>query len=414
MKIVYHHRTRATDAQRVHILEIVHAFRAHGHSVRIASLVDTERRWEDASHEAKESWWKSLALKLPFAYECLQLGYNIFALPWLIRILNSEAADFVYDRYSLFNFAAVCAARLTRRPIVLEVNSPFAFEQGNHAEIRAVRLANWMERRICNMASIVIVVSGPLRRILIANGINAEKIVLMPNGVNIGHLESATVRSGRANLGLSGKVVIGFVGWFRPWHGLEMLIDAFHNAGLAGKGAALVLVGDGPAMAALKERARAHRLENAIVFTGPISHEDIAPYLSAIDIAVQPAANAYCCPMKIVEYMGTGKAIIAPRQENIQELLEDGVQALLFEPGNAEDLGAALDKVVLNPALALRLGKSAKNTVDARGLLWARNAERVVELVLANQNPGRRFDGFGDTVNRIRSTVKLLRTEPDK
>jgi glycosyltransferase involved in cell wall biosynthesis len=387
MKIVYHHRTRATDAQRVHILEIVQAFRTLGHSVRIASVVDTEKKHEDASHEAEESRWKRLALKLPFAYESIQLGYNLFALPWLVRILLSERADFIYERYSLFNFAGVCAARLTGRPIVLEVNSPFALEQCEHREIRSARLANWMERRICNMASKVIVVSGPLRRILIANGVRAEKIVLMPNGVNLDHLNTGAIAPVRGKLGLQGKVVIGFVGWFRPWHGLEMLIDAFHDAELAGKGAALMLIGDGPAMKDLKEQVRARNLDNDVVFIGPVSHEDIPPYLKTIDIAVQPAANAYCCPMKIIEYMGAGKAIIAPHQENIRELLTHGVEALLFEPENARALSAAMDRAVSNPALVRELGQNGRNTVETRGLLWERNAARVVELVSANRDP---------------------------
>lgn len=385
MNILYHHRTRATDAQRVHIREMIRAFRALGHTVHVAALADAEKPQEEARREASGSLIKRIALRIPMAYEILQIAYNAFAVPWLVWKILRHRVDFLYERYSLLNFSGVLAAGLTGRPIVLEVNSPFALEQFEQKEIRAVRFCAWMERLICNAATKVLVVSGPLRRILIASGVEEARLVRMPNGVNPEALRPGGRASARAELGLDGKVVIGFAGWFRSWHGLEFLVDVFAASGLAARGAALLLIGDGPAMPDLRNAVRQHGLDNHVVFTGPVPHERIAPYLQAIDIAVQPAANPYCCPMKIIEYLGMGKAIVAPRQENIEELLTHGGNAELFAPADEDALAAALGKLVEDGRLRARLGREALSTVVSRGLLWTRNAERVVELVRASR-----------------------------
>lgn len=387
MKILYHHRTRGTDAQRVHILEIVNAFRDLGHDVEIASVVETEQ--QDAEREASEASWKTIVRTIPFAYEIVQLAYNAVGLPWLVAKIIRSKADFVYERYSLFCFCGVMAAWLTRRPIVLEVNSPFALELSLHNDIRAVRFAHWTERVICNAATAVIVVSSPLRQILQQNRIKASKLVLMPNGVNLAHLQSgADTTSIRRRFGIDGRLVVGFVGWFKQWHGLQSLIETFDRSGMASKGAVLLLVGDGPATGALKETVAQRGLENSVFFTGPIPHEQIPPYLNVIDVAIQPAANEYCCPMKIIEYMGLGKTIVAPRQENIDELLPDEA-AIKFTPGDTESLADALVRAVTDAELRCRTGKAAYELLQSRGMLWISNAERVIGLVSGHKAGGR-------------------------
>lgn len=382
MKILYHHRTRATDAQRVHIREMIHAFRKLGHQVNQAALADAEAPQADATREVSDGFLKKLIRRIPFSSEALQLGYNAFATPWLLAKIFSQNADLVYERYSLFTFAGVFAARLSGRPIVIEVNSPLALELSRDKEIRSGRFAHWCERTVCNLATKVIVVSGPLKRILMANGVREDKLVLMPNGVNLEHFNGAAEATViREKLGIApGATVIGFVGWFRKWHGLDFLVRSFEQAQLKSRGAVLLLVGDGPAADDLKQYVAEHKLEKSVLFTGPIAHEKIPPYLHLIDIAVQPAANEYCCPMKIIEYMGLGKPVVGPRQENIEELLADGQQALLFTPGDEQGMAQAMRRLVEDKELRRKMGKEAFATIQRRGMLWEKNAERVVNF----------------------------------
>ena len=382
MKILYHHRTRSTDAQRIHIQEIVRAFEELGHEVKLASLVPIDAGQHDAGRDAADPWWKKLVRRLPFAYEMVQLAYNAVGVPLLLKAAAGGKTAFIYERYSLFNFTGVLVARMLRVPIVLEVNSPFALEQSRDREIRLRSFAEWTERAICNMADHVIVVSTPLARIMAEAGVKPSLIEVMPNGVSPRHFRGGEASEElRRGLGLEGALVVGFVGWFRKWHGLEMLLEAFDESGLAAAGVKILLIGDGPAMADLKSIVAARGMGAGVVFSGPVPHAEVPRYLDLVDIAVQPAANEYCCPMKILEYMALGKPVVAPRQENIVELLKEGEEAVFFTPGNAASLAGALRDLAGDRERAARMGQNARAAVLARGRLWTNNAQRVVEMV---------------------------------
>ncbi len=381
MKIVYHHRTRSTDAQRIHIQEMVRAFESQGHEVEVVSLVPLDSTSGDPHRDASEALWKRMARRIPFAYEVALLGYNMVGLLLLLARIVRNRPDFLYERYALFNFAGVIAARLCRIPLVLEVNSPFALEQSRDREIRSRRFAAWTEAWICNMADRVIVVSTPLARLMRSAGVRSEKLEVMPNGIapERFHPRPAPAEL-RERLGLTGHMVIGFVGWFRSWHGLDLLLEAFHRSGLAAEPVKLLLIGDGPAMRDLQESVRTHGLGQSVVFTGPLPHSEVPPYLGLIDIAVQPAANEYCCPMKLIEYLALGKPIVAPAQENIQELVSEK-EAALFTPRDAGSLARVLRSLACDAERVREMGRNAHRAIAGRRLLWTANAGRVVEMV---------------------------------
>jgi glycosyltransferase involved in cell wall biosynthesis len=383
MRIVYHHRTRSTDAQRVHIQEMAAAFRMLGHALKLVSLVPTGKSRHDARRDARNPLWQRWARRMPFAYEVVQLAYNLIGIPMLAWEALRHRADLLYERYSLFNFTGVVVSKLCGIPIVLEVNSPFALEQGRDRDIRLVGLAAWTERVIASLATRVVVVSTPLARILEASGVRPEKIEVMTNGVRLEHfVPRPPSQELRSSLGIGrGERVIGFVGWFRRWHGIEMLLDAYRFSGLAHEKVRLLLIGDGQAMAELRQYVRDTRLTDDVIFTGPVPHSRIPQYLDLIDIAVQPAANEYCCPMKILEYMALAKPIVAPRQENIQEILREGAEARFFTPQDTQSLAEALRSVASDPQAARRMGERARAAITGRGYLWMANAERVVESV---------------------------------
>lgn len=379
MRILYHHRTRSTDAQRIHIREIVRAFETLGHSVQIVGVVPLETRHADAARDAGDPLWKKWVRRIPFSYEAVQLAYNLIGVPMLAWTLLRGRTAFIYERYSLFNFAGLAAARLFRVPLVLEVNSPFALEQARDGDIRSAGLAHWCERFVCSHATRVIVVSTPLARIMEKAGVPAALIEVMPNGVSLDQFRPGAVSEQLAHsLGLTGTVVIGFVGWFRNWHGLDLLLQAFHEGNLPERGAQLLLIGDGPAMPGLRAYVREHDLEKSVIFTGPVPHADVPQYLDLASVAVQPSANEYCCPMKILEYMAQGKTIVAPRQENIQEIIHEPDEGLLFTPGSVASLKDALMQVCANVQASRNMGQRARRAVEARGYLWTENARRVI------------------------------------
>ncbi len=387
MRIVYHHRTRGTDAQIIHVLEIVRSLRELGHHVELVSLFRPKTKQDDAQANAKEASWKRVTRRLPFSYEIVQIGYNLVGLPLLIYKLLTTKADCLYERYALFNFSGVLAARLLRLPVILEVNSPFAIEQSRDADIRMVRFAIWSERIICNWASKVVAVSGVLRDILAKEmRVSPDRIQVLLNGVNLDRFRNQEPDSGlRESLGLKGKTVIGFVGWFRNWHGLSSLLESFHEENFASRGAALLMVGDGPARRALDDYIRRNEVPG-VVFTGPVPNERVPALLGLIDIAVQPAANEYCCPMKILEYMALGKAVIAPDQTNIRELLQHERNGLLFEPNSRSGMTNAIRSLLEDAERRRMLGKRASQTIVDRNLSWEHNAEAVLALIRASRD----------------------------
>ena len=102
--------------------------------------------------------------------------------------------------------------------------------------------------------------------------------------------------------------------------------------------------------------------------------------MAAFDIALQPHVVAYASPLKLIEYLALGRAIVGPATPNIQEILTDGKTGLLFEPGNTAAFAEAIVQLANDPALRQKLGDAALDLLHTRNLTWKHNAEIVVEL----------------------------------
>jgi len=128
-------------------------------------------------------------------------------------------------------------------------------------------------------------------------------------------------------------------------------------------------------------RAEAGRLGLArrVHFAGRVMHDEVPAHLAAIDIAISPRSTFYASPLKIVEYMAMGKAIVAPAMRNIEDLLTHERSALLFAPEDGGALAAAIGRLVAEPALRRALGTEARRLVED-GFTWHRNAREVVKL----------------------------------
>jgi glycosyltransferase involved in cell wall biosynthesis len=173
--------------------------------------------------------------------------------------------------------------------------------------------------------------------------------------------------------------VLGFTGFVRPWHGLDQAIEFLSRS--AGTDCMLLVVGDGPARAGLEAQARHLGVADRVRFTGVVARDAVPLHVAAFDVALQPAATPYASPLKLFEYMALARAIVAPAQPNIQEVLRDGEDALLFDPRSPDALQTALARLAGDALLRERLGAGARRTLLARGYTWTRNAERVAALV---------------------------------
>jgi UDP-N-acetylglucosamine:LPS N-acetylglucosamine transferase len=151
MRILYHHRTQAEDAQGIHICEMVNAFKALGHEVHIIALVKPSYAGIDANYKRV---WRFFSHNIPpWLYEVLGFGYNLYGYLRLRRAIKTKQPDLIYERYALNSCCGVLAAKRSGIPLVLEVNAPLWHEQTKLGRLRFRRLARYFERWICSHAT---------------------------------------------------------------------------------------------------------------------------------------------------------------------------------------------------------------------------------------------------------------------
>ena len=377
MKILYHHRTASKDGQYVHIEEMIEALRSLGHTVIVVAPATAENAkfGDDAGVVA---WLKRHMPR--FIYELMELAYSAVAYRRLARAIREHRPDCLYERYNLFQPAGVWIKRRYRLPLLLEVNAPIFNERAHYDGISLQKLARWSERYTWRNADMVLPVTRVLADRVRQEGVPAERIVVIPNGINTQRFGARldTAEAKRA-LGLEGRLVLGFTGFVRDWHGMDKVIDFIARDG-AKANSHLLVVGDGPARTALEQQAQGLGVADRVSFTGVVQRDDVARHVAAFDIALQPAVVAYASPLKLFEYLALGRAIIAPSQPNICEILTDGENALLFDPQNPAGLVEAIQRLMADADLRRRLERNAAETIAKQSLTWFANAQRVTAL----------------------------------
>jgi glycosyltransferase involved in cell wall biosynthesis len=189
-------------------------------------------------------------------------------------------------------------------------------------------------------------------------------------------------------LGLAGKRVLGFIGTFGRWHGAEVLAEAFGKL-LAENleyrdDVRLLLIGDGVTMPEVMEKLQKHGVAPYCVRTGLIPQEQGPEHLAACDILVSPhvpnpdGSEFFGSPTKLFEYLAMGKAIVASRLGQIEEIMRHGQTGWLVEPGQADALKVGLEQLLEDPGLRHRLGRAARNAAVQK-YTWKQHTQRILE-----------------------------------
>ena len=370
MRILYSHRIQSRDGGGVHLEELVAALRAEGHVVLVVG----------PSFYGQGGWGggsKAVAAArrlLPgWAAEVAEMAYNAPAYRQLARAARAFRPEVLYERANLFYVAGALLARRLNLPYLLEVNAPLSDERGRHGGLRLDRLARATERFVWRRADRVLAVTSVLADRVAQEGVARDRLVVVPNGIDLAHYPEPQAA------GSGDPLTLGFVGFVRDWHGLDGIIRSL--AAWDGQPALrLRVVGDGPARPGLERLAAELGIAHAVEFTGVAEREAIPGLIAGFDVALQPAAVPYCSPLKVFEYMAAGRAIVAPDQTNMREVLEHDRTALLFDPEDPSAQWAAVLRLASDSALRARLGAAARAKLLLRDYTWSGNARRVATL----------------------------------
>jgi glycosyltransferase involved in cell wall biosynthesis len=378
MRILYHHRTLSKDGQNVHIEELISAFRRAGHEVCVIGPPGHG----EAAFGSDGGFRSKLRAALPRAVgETVELLYSCAAFLRLWRAYRQFHPDVLYERYNLFLLSGAWLRALTGLPFIVEVNSPLVLERSRTPGLALQRLARACERYVWRAADLALPVTDVLARHIRAAGVDERRIRIVMNGIDPAHFPMGLSGEGiRGRLGLTGKVVIGFTGFLRDWHGLPAVIDVMADL-IDRYDIHFLVVGDGPERAVLEEHARKRGLSDHLTVTGIVPRAEIPAHVAAFDIALQPKATEYASPLKLFEYMALGCAILAPDQPNLKEVLDDEGNALLFPRDDLAAFRDRLQRLIVDAGLRERLGHAAAQTIAARDLTWSGNARRVTSAV---------------------------------
>jgi glycosyltransferase involved in cell wall biosynthesis len=339
----------------------------------------------------------------------------------LLRLASTDYA-FIYQRLSLANFTGVRIARHLNLPYVVEYNGSEAWIAKNWGRpLQDHQLAVAAEEVCLKHATVVVTISKVLKDELISRGVEEKRIACYPNCVNERSFDASRFAQKeltelRASFGIAhDALVVGFVGTFGAWHGVEIMAEAMRTLSVEAPGwlrqykVHFLLIGDGQKMPAVKEILGGAKSE-FWTLAGLIPQAETPRHLAATDILLSPhvtnkdGSRFFGSPTKLFEYMAMGKAIVASDLGQIGEVLNNSLRAddlpagdcpgadsrvaVLCRPGAVEELMHGLRFLVEHPGWRLRLGLNARNEALLK-YTWTSHVARILETLEAVQGSGK-------------------------
>ncbi len=271
----------------------------------------------------------------------------------LLAVAQQLQPDVLHAHSPVLN--AIPALRVGRRlgiPVVYEVRAFWedaAVDHGTTTEgSLRYRLTRRLETHALRNADHVFTICEGLRGDIAARGIAPSKVTVIPNAVDINDFEPGGQADAalKSRLGLDGAVVLGFIGSFYAYEGLDLLLQALPELLRRRPGLRVLLVGGGPQDDALKAQAQALGVADKVVFTGRVPHAEVQRYYDLIDVLVYPRHSMrlteLVTPLKPLEAMAQGRLLVASDVGGHRELIRDGETGVLFRAGSAPSLTDAV------------------------------------------------------------------------
>lgn len=299
----------------------------------------------------------------------------------ICEVASLEHPDILHAHSPILNgIPALWAGRRLRIPVVYEIRAFWedaAVDHGTYShnswKYRLVRLA---ETSVCHHASQIGILCEGLKQDLIQRGIPEGKITVVSNGI-----DPEEFADGEADVeyqqewDLNGKEVVGFLGSFYRYEGLDLLVDAFAQIADRRKNARLLLVGGGETEAELRDQIQNLGLQDRVILPGRIPHERICDVYALCDVLAYPRNSAriteLVTPLKPLEAMAAGKALVASNIGGHRELIQPGQTGILFPPRDRQALARSIEELLNDRQLRQTLGEHARRWVH-REHSWAK------------------------------------------
>ena len=287
---------------------------------------------------------------------------------------------------------AIPALRVGRElgiPVVYEVRAFWedaAVDHGTTTEgSLRYRLTKRLETHALRQADHVFTICEGLRKDIAERGIPADKVTVIPNAVDIQNFEPGGTPDAalKTRLGLQGATVLGFIGSFYAYEGLDLLLAALPELLQHRPDLRVLLVGGGPQEAALKAQAQQLGVAGKVIFTGRVPHAEVQRYYDLVDVLTYPRHSMrlteLVTPLKPLEAMAQGRVLLASDVGGHRELIRDGETGFLFKAGDPHELAGTLSRVLAERGSWPRVRKEARRFVEAERV-WSRSVAGYVDV----------------------------------
>ncbi len=305
-------------------------------------------------------------------------------------LLNLADYDVIHERYNLMSIGGALASKRLRVPYILEVNADLLEQRrfkGRPERGLRKRFGEWATRMCFKNADAILCISSGMRSHLARRwNLDPEKLFIMPCAADVDVFQPRGDENHiRQDLGLTDEPILMWVGRFYPWHDLGVLLRGFRWVIERAPSARLILLGDGESRREIERMASDLNLDGSVIFAGTIPHEEIPRWLGIADVAVAPsvglseAHGGTGTPQKVFEYMAAAKPIVATNVSQMREVLEDGQDSLLVEPGDGTEMGRAMLRLIRDAEERQRLGRNARQRAVERHS-WSRYGESLEKI----------------------------------
>jgi len=337
---------------------------------------------------------KGLLVDLPISREVALMQQLESRLEEVAREIRP---DIIHAHSPVLN--AIPAIKVARRlgiPVVYEIRAFWedaAVDHGSTAEgSLRYRITRALETRAIRQVDHAFTICEGLRGDILARGIAAEKITVIPNAVDVESFQLASPPDPQLleQWGLTGKTVVGFVGSFYAYEGLDLLLDAVPELLRQRPDVRVLLVGGGPQEANLRKQVDRLGLGEYVIFTGRVPHKEVGRYYDLINVLAYPRhpmrLTELVTPLKPLEAMAQGQLFVASDVGGHKELIDHGQTGILFEAGNRESLAKAIINLLEAP--------DTWPAIRANGRAFVENVRNWRNSVANYVEPYRRLTGL--------------------